>query len=276
MFGQEQAVNDLMGYVEAFSGFLADATGLPQDALRESIEEHVMQLKTQLDTWAAGDFQEAWRVERAAYEHMSMTADTLAGAISEQNADQFSNGDVTASASDLRVTLGKLLGEHALLAQFATQKGFSGSEDFEAIAGALDANSVQLSEAIGSVYGDEAAETFLNGENMWRDHIEFFVAYTTALANDDQAGQEQAVSNLMAYVEAFSSFLADATGLPQDALRESTEEHVNQLKGQIDAYAAGNYEEAYTLLREATHHMWMTGDTLAGAIVEQNPDQFGS
>ena len=80
----------------------------------------------------------------------------------------------------------------------------------------------------------------------------------------------------MGYVEAFSGFLSQATGLPQDSLRESITEHVNQLKGQIDAYAAGDYEEAYTLLREATAHMWMTGDTLAGAIVEQNGEKFAT
>jgi hypothetical protein len=46
------------------------------------------------------------------------------------------------------------------------------------------------------------------------------------------------------------------------------------LKGQIDAYAAGDYERAYSLFRRAYEHMIMTGDTLAGAIVKQNPDMF--
>ena len=36
-------------------------------------------------------------------------------------------------------------------------------------------------------------------------------------------------------------------------------------------YAAGDYAKAYMLLREATAHMWMTGDTLAAAIVKQDP-----
>ena len=47
-----------------------------------------------------------------------------------------------------------------------------------------------------------------------------------------------------------------------------------QLKGQLDAYAAGDYEEAYRLFREAYRHMVMTGDTLADAIVQQNADMF--
>jgi hypothetical protein len=85
-----------------------------------------------------------------------------------------------------------------------------------------------------------------------------------------QAGPEEGGR----YIEAFSGFLADATGLPQAALRTSITEHVQQLKGQIDAYAAGDYAKAYMLLREANAHMWMTGDTLAAAIVKQDPDSF--
>lgn len=185
-----------------------------------------------------------------------------------------SEPDTATPAADLRVTLDTLLGEHALLAVAAAQKGFDGAADFEAAAAALDANSVEVSEAIGSVYGDEAAETFLNGPSLWRDHIKFFVDYTVALAKKDEAGQQEAVDNLTGYTGAFSGFLAEATGLPQEALQEGVTQHVMQLKGQLDAYAAGDYDEAYRLFREAYKHMVMTGDTLAGAIVEQNPDMF--
>ena len=47
-----------------------------------------------------------------------------------------------------------------------------------------------------------------------------------------------------------------------------------QLKGALDAYAAGDYDRAYTLFREAYKHMIETGDTLALAIAQQNPDMF--
>ena len=82
----------------------------------------------------------------------------------------------TSPAADLRVTLDTLLGEHALLAIAATQKGLDGDEDFDAAAGALAAHSVELSEAIGSDYGDEAAKQFLDGPSLWRDHIGFFLS----------------------------------------------------------------------------------------------------
>ena len=271
---QKKAVGNLKGYIESFSAFLAQATDLPQDAVKESITEHVNQLKGQIDAYAKGDYERAYSLARDAYAHMYMTGDTLAGAIVEQNPDEFASDGATPTAVDLRVTLDRLLGEHALLAMFATQKGLMGEKDFEAIAGALDQNSVDLGEAIASVYGDEAGQKFLDGKLLWRDHVGFFVDYTVGLATDDKAAQKKAVGNLGGYIEAFSAFLAQATELPQDAVRESITEHVGQLKGQIDAYSKGNYDAAYGDVRAAYAHMFMTGDTLAGAIVKQNPDEF--
>ena len=154
------------------------------------------------------------------------------------NVMAMSEPDTATPAADLRVTLDTLLGEHALLAVAAAQKGFDGAADFEAAAAALYANSVEVSEAIGSVYGDEAAQMFLDGPSLWRDHIGFFVDYTVGLAKKDTAAQQEAVDNLTGYSGAFSGFLAGATGLPQDALQDGIQMHIGQLKGQIDAYAA--------------------------------------
>ena len=273
---QRKAVGNLKGYTESFSSFLAQATELPQPALRENITEHATQLKGQIDAYSAGNYNESYGLLRDGYAHMFMTGDTLADGIVNQSPEKFDAAEVSDSAADLRVTLGRLLGEHAILATVATQKGYAGAKDFKAIAAALDANSVELADAIGSVYGDEARAKFLDGQLLWRDHIGFFVDYTTALAKNDKQGQNMAVGNLKGYIEAFSRCLADATGLPQAALRKSITEHVNQLKGQIDAYAAADYEKAYSLVRDAYAHMYMTGDTLADAIVKQSPQKFAS
>ncbi len=275
---RKAALDKLAGYRVQFADFLDQATGgeLPSDAASEALQTHVDQLTAALDQYAAGDYEQAYQTVRDAYAHMFMTGDTLADGIVNQSPEEFASNEVSDSAADLRVALGRLLGEHVYLATVATQKGYSGSKDFEQIAAALDANSVELSEAIGSVYGDEAGAKFLDGQLLWRDHIAFFVNYTVGLAKKDKAMQDKAVGNLKGYVEAFSGFLAEATGLPQDALRGSITEHVNQLKGQIDAYAAADYAKAYSLMREAYAHMYMTGDTLADAIVKQTPQDFSS
>jgi hypothetical protein len=172
-------------------------------------------------------------------------------------------------AEELRVGLNRLLGEHALLAVQATQRGYSGGKDFPALAQQLDRNSVELSKAIGSVFGAKAGRQFLNGKFLWRAHIGFFVDYTVAKAKGNPAGQRKAVNNLKVYTGTFSKFLADATGLPQSALQKSIAMHVGQLKGALDAYAAGSYGRSYRLEREAYHHMGMTADVLAAAIAKK-------
>ena len=51
-----------------------------------------------------------------------------------------------------------MLGEHALLATWATQAGVTGGKNFPALAKQLDRNSVEISKAIGSLYGAAACE----------------------------------------------------------------------------------------------------------------------
>jgi hypothetical protein len=171
--------------------------------------------------------------------------------------------------SDLRALLGQQFGEHAVLAMNATDAGVTGARDFPAIAKALDANSVAISKSIGSIYGAKAASTFLNGKDMWRDHIRFFVAYTQALAKHDKGGEARAVANLQAYVRTFGTFLATAVGLPPQEVQSDLLGHVFGLKAQLDDYAAGNYAKAAQDYTGAYDHMFMTADIIAGAIAKQ-------
>src|SRR4051794_4375337 len=182
---------------------------------------------------------------------------------------KMSSAKATSQAVALRITLDQLLGEHAILAIQATQRGFAGGKDFPDIAKQLDANSIALSQAIASVYGQAAGKQFLNGKFLWRDHIRFFVAYTVASAKGDAAGQKKAVANLMTYIQTQAAFFAKATGLPKKALVDDLSAHVLQLKGQLDAYAKGNYAQAYVQTDAAYKHMFMTGDLLAAAIAKQ-------
>ena len=175
----------------------------------------------------------------------------------------------SSKAVQLRIGLNELLGEHAILAIQATQRGLVSGKDFPAVAKQLDANSVAISKAIGSVYGAAAAKQFLNGKNLWRDHIKDFVAYTVATAKHDKAGQKKAVADLMAYIQTQAAFFAKATGLPKQALVNDLTAHVLQLKGALDDYAGGKYAATFSLVHGAYGHMYMTGNVLAGAIAGQ-------
>src|SRR4029434_6529332 len=112
------------------------------------------------------------------------------------------------SAADLRVGLNSLLGEHVLIAAVATSHALGGRDAaFKGAVGGLDANSIDISKAIGAVYGADAEKAFLA---LWREHIGFFVDYTTGVATKDKAKQEKAVADLVGYASDFGAFLSSA------------------------------------------------------------------
>ena len=81
----------------------------------------------------------------------TMSGHSMAGSMAAPMADS--------KPAALRSDLNMLLGEHVVLAAAATNAALGGRQaEFEAAAAALDANSVDLSQAIGSVYGAEAGE----------------------------------------------------------------------------------------------------------------------
>jgi hypothetical protein len=81
---QNRAVGNLKQYTMTFGNFLATATGLPKAAVRNDLLGHVLELKKQLDDYAAGNYKQAAVDYHGAYNHMFMTADLVAGAIAKQ------------------------------------------------------------------------------------------------------------------------------------------------------------------------------------------------
>ncbi|HET6770154.1 MAG TPA: hypothetical protein VFH75_00770 [Actinomycetota bacterium] len=182
---------------------------------------------------------------------------------------------VDTQAATLTRDLTALLADHEYLAGLAVVQGVTAGADspeFEAAASALDTNSVQLSEAIGSVYGDAGAKQFLS---LWRAHIGFFVDYTLAKAGGDMAGQEAARDKLDGYRSDFGAFIEGATegGLPADAVEEALQPHVEATIAAIDSVVAGD-GKAFDLLREAAGHLPGIATALSGAIVAQFPESF--
>lgn len=173
----------------------------------------------------------------------------------------------------LRVLLNNLEAEHVDLASAATRAGFDGDPSFMAAGGALSKNTDELSAAVGSVYGEEAGAKF---KEIWASHIGFFVDYTVAAKAGDKAGMDQAVQNLNGYVEAISTFLSEANpNLPKDAVAQLVGEHVGLLKEAVDKHGAGDFAGSYDAQSRArTQITTKIADTLAGAIVKQNPDKF--
>ena len=175
-------------------------------------------------------------------------------------------------ASGLRSTLNTLFQEHIYLAAAATGAALGGRDaEFKAAAAALDANSVAISKAIGSVYGQGAEDAFLP---LWRKHIGMVVEYTVGVATNDKAKQDKAVADLLGYTQDFGAFLQSANpNLPKSVVADLVKHHVVTLKNVIDAQAAKD-QNRYTALRAGAGHMQMIADPLAEAIVTQFPDRY--
>ena len=272
---QGKAVADLVAYTQDFGAFLASANpGLPKDMVAELVKHHVLTLKAVIDPQAAGNQTQAFTALRAAAGHMQMIGDPLTAAMAKQFSDRYP-GNPAASSAALRTALNLALREHVYLASAATGAALGGRKaEFEAAAGALDGNSIDVAKAIGSVYGPDAEKAFLP---LWRKHIGFVVDYTLGAATKDQAKQDKAVADLVAYTQDFGAFLASANpGLPKDVVADLVKHHVLTLKDVIDPQAAGDQAKAYTALRAAAGHMGKIADPLAAAISKQFPDRFAS
>jgi len=178
-------------------------------------------------------------------------------------------------AADLKTGLNALLGEHVLVAAVATSHALGGREAaFKGAAAGLDANSVEIARAIGSVYGADAEKAFLP---LWRRHIGFVVDYVGGVAAKDKAKQDNAVNDLVQYTQDFGAFLSSANpNLPKAVVADLVKSHVLTLKDVIDAQAARDWQKVYPALRAAAAHMQMIADPLADAIAKQFPAKFAA
>lgn len=271
--GQKEAKKKLDGYRNDFGAFIEGATegGLPADAVADALTPHVESTIKAIDSVVAGDGM-AFDLLRTAAGHLPGIATALSGAISEQ---QGFEGEADDAAAQLQRDLTARLKDHEYLAGIAVVMGVSkgpDSPEFKAAAGALDVNSVELSEMIGSVYGEAGAKKFLS---LWRAHIGFFVEYTLAKAGGDTKGTKAALTKLDGYRNDFGAFIEGATegGLPADAVAEALAPHVDSTIAAIDSVIAGD-GKAFDKLRIAASHMPGIATALSGAIVAQFPEKF--
>jgi hypothetical protein len=200
------------------------------------------------------------------------------GSSSNKTADKPATGSSTAAtatgaeatktpAAELRAGLTYLLTEHVYLAGIATgtaiaHKGDLKSPAFVAAAGALDANSVALSKAVGSAY-PAAEQPFLNS---WRQHIGFFVNYTLGKATKNAAMTAKAVKDLDGYRTGFGQLINSVVPeLPADAVATELKPHVASLFLAIDDVVAGS-PNTFKDLSTAASHMPGTAAILAGGI----------
>jgi hypothetical protein len=236
--GKQEALKNLAAYQKAAGRFFDEVTGgaLPASAVEASLAEHVKTLTAAIDAFASGDGTGFDKLKTAA-DHMPMTAMALADGI-DQATDMAGNPDD--QASEVRALLNARLTEHVYLAGIGVFTAYvegADSDAFKAAASTLDASSVEIADAVGSLTDQATRDTFLQS---WRSHIDNFVTYAVGVAENDQAAQDEAQEALQGYAEAQGRTLNELTGgaLPADAVQKEFEMHIASLTAAIDALAA--------------------------------------
>ncbi|MFZ0371465.1 MAG: copper amine oxidase [Halobacillus sp.] len=274
---KQEALDELSQYRDDFSTFISEATGnrLKAENLSEGLQMHVNQLIGAFDAYVEGNYEEAYMKERKAIEHMYGVSKGMSSAIVNQFPDKFNDTKAVTPAADLRSNLNHLLSEHVGLATMAMQNGLDGSEDFEASAQALSNNTEDLTKAMTKIFGEEAGDQF---NEIWTQHIDDFVAYVKATANEDEEKQKEAMQALEDYRETFANFLEEGTNgeLSAEKLAPSLQQHADFLFNTFDQYAEGDYEQTYQTLRDSYAHMFGASKALSTGIVAQNPEMFMS
>ncbi len=263
---KQKAMADLDAYTKEYGEFISTATKgeLPAEAVTESVNGHIHHLIAQIDAYAAGDYKQAYKLEREAYAAMFSTGKGLAGATVSARP-----GELPAGFDDppqqLRSALGQLLGEHSELVVDVTRAALAKSPEFSQAALALDGNTRELGQAINAVFGANAADQF---GDLWADHVNAVVAFTTAVVEKDPAGEAKARTSLDQWGDKFGSFLASAVKDKKAATAfvEVAHHHDEQLLTSITSFQDGDYAKAHQITYEGYQFMFAIADNLAKAI----------
>lgn len=260
---RDQARTTLSTFENDIAGFFTDASRgrLTRDAAQAAVLAHVDHLLHQADKYAAGDYAAADRDYRTGYAHTYGLGGTLARALL---------APAEAAALDaptwrLRSELGRLLGEHVVLIVGATRAGLRDSADFTAAGDAINANTRELTGAVATLFGAQAAGSF---QSLWADHIEQIMAYTAAVAGNDDKRREDARRRLNDFENRLAAFLNGATQQRLDSatLAKALAMHDQMLLQHADAFTAKDYQKAHDITDTTYAHMFDLAGQLADAF----------
>jgi hypothetical protein len=122
-----------------------------------------------------------------------------------------------------------------------------------------------LTKGMGAIVGPAKAKEF---QSAWAKHVEGLLAYSTAVAGNDEAAKEAAKENLNGIAGRLALYLSDIVRneLPLEPLTQALGQHDTHLIDQVDAYAAKRYGEADQMERDGYQQMLGVATTLVAAI----------
>lgn len=258
--------------LDDLSAMIEDMTDgmLTRPGAREALQSITRLMTEQIDAYAAQDYERAYQLERDVYATATGVGKTLAEAATGNTP-----GTVEYTPRDqLASSLAMLLGEHVELAVDAMRAGVNGDPEFEAAAGAVDANTKTLTDAMVSLFGEDGARQF---NALWADHIDLFIDYTAAHAAGDDDAMAQVLTDFEEVIAQFGTTLETISDgeLSEAAVDEVLTAHEHHLLEQIDVYAGNDYERAHDIAYSAYQHMrevaLVLADGFAKAVADQMP-----
>jgi hypothetical protein len=261
--GAQEARAALLATCDDWGSWLAEASGGRVQAAQatRSAQARVGRLMDQVDAYADRDYDQAYKLERQAYQQTYGAGTTLASAsLTAKEA-----ADVDTAPENLRSAFSMLLGEHMELLVDAQRATFAGQPEFEAAAAQVNANTKTLAEALGGIVGPDKAAEF---QTAWANHVEGLMAYTAAAAGNDEAAKAVAKENLDGFAERLALYFSDVVRnvLATDPLTEAITAHDEHLIAQVDAYAAKDYARAQQVQDEGYQQMVGVANVLVDAI----------
>jgi len=168
------------------------------------------------------------------------------------------------------IRLQALFAQHTVLAADMMRARARRDPDFaQAAEVALTRNTQALGELVGSLFGADAGRSFAT---LWTGHITQLFAYADAAAApaaEQGPAKAKARSQLSSLEQQLASLL---TGASQGRLKASDAQqgiamHVNELLGQADAFAAGDYAKADAAYQQGYEHAFTMGGQLASVLL---------
>jgi hypothetical protein len=261
--GAQEARAALLDYCDDWGSFLAGASDgrVKAGDAQRTAQARVERLMQQVDAYAARDYRQAYRLERAAYQGSYGAGVTLAKA--SLTAEEAAALD--AAPEKLRSAFAMLLGEHMELIVDAQRATFAGVPEFDAAAAQVNANTTTLAKSMGAIVGPEKAAEF---QTAWANHVEGLMDYTAAVAGNDEAGKTVAKENLDGFAERLALYLSDVVRnvLATDPLTDAITAHDAHLINHVDAYAAKDYARAQQVQDEGYQQMVGVANVLVDAI----------
>jgi hypothetical protein len=260
---QKSTLDQLTGYETQLAKFFVAASDgrLKQKDAVAAVKEHISMLVEGADDFAAKKYVKSADVYRESYEHTFALGTTLADTILPASvAQQLQQPEV-----QLRTQLTEVLGEHVALVIASMRAAAGAPADFTAMGKSLNANTLALTGAIASLFGDQAAAGF---QQYWSNHVDNLMVYTSAAIKGDDAKERAARLQLRTFETDFGNFMNTATEnrLGAKALVQAFVAHDRELLAEVDAYAAKNYSDAQDISYTTYTDMFTVSGELAGAI----------